>query len=129
VVTRQGWRGVVLIVLAVAGCSAQDGDILRKIARKTAEKVEVATVPVGQVTAGKVPVVKPDMAARVAARLQWDRYVGEAGIEVRGQGEGVVVLAGKIDDPSVKQRALDLAKSTVGVERVTDELTLTAEKD
>jgi osmotically-inducible protein OsmY len=120
---------IVCLLLAVAGCKARDGDILRRIVRKTGEKLHVPGNPVGQIAGDvHVPVSKPDLVARVETRLRWDRYLAGARIEVRGDDEGDVVLAGKVADPSVKQRALDLAKSTVGVKRVTDEVKVEKEE-
>jgi osmotically-inducible protein OsmY len=114
---------VVCLLLVAAGCKARDGDVLRKIARKTGEKLEGATGSVGQM-AGSVPVpaVGSDVTARVQARLRWDRYLADSRIDVRGRGKGVIVLKGQVSEASVKQRALDLARSTVGVERVSDEV-------
>jgi hypothetical protein len=120
---------IICLLFAVAGCKARDGDILRRIARKTGEKLHVTGNPVGQLTGDvHVPASKPDIVARVETRLRWDRYLAESSIEVRGDGDGVIVLAGQVADPSVKQRALDLAKSTVGVKRVTDEVKVEKEE-
>jgi osmotically-inducible protein OsmY len=114
--------GVLLLVFA-AGCSPRDGDVLRKIVRKMGDRLEDTTRPVSQLAGtARAPAVRTDLAARVQARLRWDRYLDGARFEVRDQGKGVVVLSGQVAEDSVKQRALELAKSTAGVESVTDEV-------
>jgi hypothetical protein len=116
-----------LLLMAVAGCSPGDGDVLRKIVRRAGDRLEDATRPVGQLAGpGRNPAIATDLAARVQGRLRGDRYLSGARFEVREQGKGVVVLSGQVAEASVKQRALDLAKSTVGVERVTDEVKVVA---
>jgi osmotically-inducible protein OsmY len=115
---------VVCLLLTLAGCTPRDGDLLRKIVRKTGQKLQVTAAPLGQIkgAAGGLAPGMADLAARVSTRLRWDRYLADSRLEVRGQSSGTVVLSGTVADPSIKQRALDLAKSTVGVERVTDEV-------
>lgn len=120
---------VVGLLLASLGCTPRDGDLLRQIARKTGDKLEGATAPLGRIRPAAGPSVShtSDLAGRVQARLRWDRYLAGARIEVRGQ-DGGVVLAGKVTEPSVKQRALDLARSTVGVQKVTDEVKVASDE-
>jgi osmotically-inducible protein OsmY len=57
----------------------------------------------------------------VASRLNLDRALATSTIEVQASGT-TVTLKGEIPDPALRQRALDLAKETVGVEQVNDEL-------
>ena len=60
---------------------------------------------------------------RVLTRLRWDKQLRDAAIEVHAD-EGVVELRGNVADEKQKQWAVQLAESTVGVERVTDNLTV-----
>ena len=61
------------------------------------------------------------MAGRVSARLRWDKSLVDAKIEVSEAGT-TVELKGTVGEPAQKQRALELAESTAGVEKVTDSL-------
>jgi hypothetical protein len=61
---------------------------------------------------------------RVYARLHWDKTLTGSQIDVNAQEGGVIVLRGTVPNEAAKQRALELARDTVGVSRVTDELRL-----
>jgi osmotically-inducible protein OsmY len=115
------------IALAATGCKPRDGDVLRKIVRRTGEKLQGTAGPVGQLGAGVSASARSGAAGRVEARLRWDRYLANVRVEASGDEDGVVVLTGKVKDVLLKQRALDLAQSTVGVERVKDEVKVSAE--
>jgi osmotically-inducible protein OsmY len=113
------------LLVSLAGCTAGDGDVLRKIARKTGEKLHDTAGPLAAGSrAVPAAALRADVAVRVEVRLLWDRYLADAGIEVRSEGKGAIVLTGQVADPSIKSRAVELAKSTVGVERVTDQIKL-----
>jgi hypothetical protein len=112
--------------LFVAGCSRQDTDRLAKIGSILAERTEKA-----------VDVFKDDFAEdwkgldnrfqqrealrRVATRLQAEKSLVEARIEVAGRGE-VIELKGEVKDLVQKRRALELAETTLGVTKVEDHL-------
>jgi hypothetical protein len=118
----------VLSLLALtAGCKPRDGDILRKIVHRTGEKLQGAVGPVNRLGEGAAGAARSGAAGRVEARLRWDRYLANIRVEASGDEDGVVVLSGKVKNVQLKQRALDLAQSTVGVERVKDEVRVSAE--
>ena len=118
------------LVLLTAGCKARDGDILAQMCRKTGEKVGVM--------AGKAPVHltgalygsagEASVTVRVQNRIRWDRYLSTLDIQVQSTATGTVTLRGKTPDISIKQRVLDLARSTTGVQRVEDRMTLPKEE-
>jgi hypothetical protein len=58
---------------------------------------------------------------QVTSRLNLDKALAASTIEVQVSGT-TVTLRGEVADPALRQRALDLAKETVGVEQVNDEL-------
>jgi hypothetical protein len=122
-------RFFLLCLLLVAGCKARDGDILHQVARRTGQKLEGAiTAPARQLpTRVPNPMTEVSVAARVDARLRYDRHLSDHSFVVRAQGASAVVVAGTVPEASIKQRALDLAKSTVGVDRVVDEVQLSEE--
>lgn len=59
---------------------------------------------------------------RVYARLRWDKTLAGATVYIEVQEGGLVVLRGTVPNKSAKSRAVELARDTVGVARVTDEL-------
>ncbi len=63
---------------------------------------------------------------RVYSRLRWDKQIDTSEIDIESQDGGIVVLRGKVHSTKAKDKAVSLANDTVGVERVVDELTITA---
>src|SRR5262245_34066200 len=57
----------------------------------------------------------------VTTRLQLDKALANAAIEVEVEG-AVVTVRGEVADPATRQRAVELARETIGVEQVIDEL-------
>jgi osmotically-inducible protein OsmY len=118
------------LLLLSAGCKARDGDLLVQVCRKTGAKL--------QTLAGQTPtqigarlrgtVGEASLAARVHNRIRWDRYLARLDIDVETSSPGAVTLTGKVADLSIKQRVLDLAKSTTGVRSVEDHITLPKEE-
>ena len=109
--------GLALVLLG-SGCKARDGDILMEVCRKTGQKAAVlagtAAAPSTTVLHGSAGEIS--VAGRVQNRIRWDRYLSNLQIEVRTTTPGVVALQGKSPDLAIKQRILDLAKATSGVE-------------
>jgi len=62
------------------------------------------------------------MAGRVYARLYWDKALNKASISVYVNPEGNVTLDGTVGSEADKKRAEELAQSTVGIERVVNNL-------
>ena len=63
---------------------------------------------------------------RVYGRLRWDKALAEAAIDVQVPQEGIVVLKGSVPSAAARQKAIGLARDTVGVKEVTDELAVAA---
>jgi hypothetical protein len=68
--------------------------------------------------AAAVPVAEPDAAARVTLRLRYEKTLAGSSIQVAAI-EGGLELKGKVKDARQKKRAVELAESTTGVDRVT----------
>ena len=64
--------------------------------------------------------------SRVYSRLHWDRTLNPLNIEVEVNNDGVAILRGAVPMLKAKDRALDLARETVGVTSVVDELAIRA---
>ena len=127
---RRRWRGWLAagLTIFVVGCDGQDADRLVRLSRKAMDRVQTqATNPQGQLMGplhsirGGWTDLTLDM--KVAARLRWDSNLQGADIQVRTLANGIVELRGKVTDLSVRQRAVSLARSTVGVQEVRDQLT------
>ena len=75
----------------------------------------------------KFDVVRSDVARmgvqpRVYSRIHWDKTLTDARIEVHMLRDGVVLVRGVVPDTAAKVRAIELARDTVDVTGVVDEL-------
>lgn len=116
------------LLLLVAGCNNQDADRLGRVARLVAGKFDYVTgsaqdkLAIGfQAARASWSEASPDV--RVAERLRWDKQLAETDIQIDSPSAGVVRLSGAIASMDLRRRAVDLAQSTLGVDRVVDELT------
>ena len=112
--------------LALAGCGGEDTEQLAKVARLSASKVEEMTggAP-DKVAAGlesmRASWSEPGLDARVALRLRWERDLQQATIQVQAKN-GIVELKGAVRDMAQRQRAVQVARTTLGVIDVVDSL-------
>lgn len=123
-------RTFLVLVPLLAGCSAQDGDILAKVFQRAGEKLEAAAGGNTNQFAGRLrTTAQPSigLVERVETRLKWDRYLDGVEVVVESNEPGVVKVKGKMPDIAKRQRVLDLARSTAGIKDVIDELTLPKE--
>ena len=70
---------------------------------------------------------KMGVQGRVYGRLHWDKSLESSALEVEIRDGKVAVLKGRVPTIEAKQRAVELARDTVGVNSVIDELTLPAQ--
>lgn len=118
---------LVSLVLVTAGCG-QDADVLARLGRKSWSKLEslgqeTATHLGPRIEAARAGCPDPTLAARVSCRLRWDQALEGAAIEVHAS-EGNIELTGTVTNQAQRQKAVELAETTVGVEMVVDSLTL-----
>ncbi|HTU20724.1 MAG TPA: BON domain-containing protein [Gemmataceae bacterium] len=120
-------RGLLLVlVLTICGCS-QDTDRLARIFHKTAAKLDGMTGGLRDRLqngwgAVRGSVSETSLDSRVALRLRWDMDMAGADVQVRLLGPGAIELNGVIADLTQRRRAVELAQTTVGVEKVIDRL-------
>lgn len=114
-------RTVVLSCLLLTGCVRQDTEILSRVGRKLADRVQTASSGIQDRLPFKVSSGEPTMQERVEQRLRSDKSLAKTTIEVVIDGRRVE-LKGTVESDEQKRRAVDLAETTVGVERVTDSL-------
>jgi osmotically-inducible protein OsmY len=123
--------GLLAALLLLGGCNRQDANRLAKISRKGLARAEAA---LGGVTSGLThawPAGGLDMVTeagidhRVTSRLRWDKGLADTAIEVQVRGN-VVELHGKVQNLTQRRRAVEIAETTTGVEKVTDALQMEA---
>lgn len=113
---------VFVAVLSLAGCDEREMAALRKVGKRVIDKTEGLVQEAAERLAARAPepaaAATPDLAQRVRGRLQWDRKLAGQAIAVQIQGDEVR-LSGAVKDEALRQRAVDLAESTLGVAKVT----------
>ena len=115
---------LVLLLLSGAGCNRQDIDGLGRIGRRVLERTQAATSPLREKFDHTLQGIGTlGLRQRVQHRLQWDKALADTTIDV-AVTDKEVELRGTIRRDEQRRRAIELAESTVGVERVTDHLTL-----
>jgi osmotically-inducible protein OsmY len=117
---------VLILTIGLVGCSSEDTDQLAKVARKSAIKIEAMTGGAPDKLAASFDAMRANwnevaLDTRVSLRLRWDKDMEGAAIEVHANN-GVVELRGAVTKMTQRQRAVQLARSTVGVTDVVDAL-------
>jgi osmotically-inducible protein OsmY len=121
--------GLIMVVLTVmVGCQ-RDADKLQRVATLAAEKVRAAAGGAHEPVASGFQMMKTTIdelspEARVTARLRWDKALMGSTVKVKAVG-GVVELKGGVANGVLKERAVHLAQTTMGVEKVVDALEIT----
>jgi osmotically-inducible protein OsmY len=127
----RGWPGWLLVGLAllVTGCAKEDTERLASVGHKVALQAEALTGNDGKLSRGWQAMrgewSEPALDARVGLRLRWDNSLAGAQIQVTTSA-GAVELKGTVRDLTQRRRALEVAESTAGVEKVTDALEVSA---
>lgn len=67
---------------------------------------------------------KMGVRGRVYSRLRWDKHLAASKLDIDVEEGGVVTLRGRLANAAVKEKAIELTKDTVGVNRIIDELTI-----
>jgi hypothetical protein len=116
-----GWLLLGLSVLA-AGCSRQDTERLARVGKRIAGELEALTADCRAGLGNSWHGGGPGLCGRVAARLRWDKGLAGLPIEVHATGGTTVELKGTVRDLTQRRRAVELAESTAGVEKVSDQL-------
>lgn len=65
-----------------------------------------------------------EVLARVYSRIHWDKMLVAATMEIEVREDGTAFLRGAVPSKPAKDRAVVLARDTVGVTQVVDELTV-----
>jgi osmotically-inducible protein OsmY len=117
-----GWL-LAWALLTGSGCSNEDADHLVRVGKVTAAKVEALTGGNDKLLGGwqavRSDLNEVGLDARVGIRLRWDKSLADVRIEVHAK-DGQVELKGVVNDLAQRRRAVDLAESTAGAEKVND---------
>lgn len=108
------------------GCTNKDADKLAELGERLRHKAEaLLQSPSGKrvrgLSAVPLQLAEPSIEARVLARLKWDKELSDTSIDVKATG-GVIELAGKTSGAEQRRRAVELAQTTQGVEKVVDRM-------
>jgi len=115
---------LVSLAAALAGCNRQDTECLARIGHKTMSR----TAGLGgdfrtSLTNGWQGVCasaeETGLETRVASRLRWEQSLADTRIDVKLK-DGTIELSGTVADLPKRRRAVALAESTVGVDKVAD---------
>ncbi len=109
------------LAVLVTGCSRQDTERLARIGKHIAARAEAVTVDCHAQLGSSWNGVGESVGARVWARLRWDSALADLPIHVYVAG-GTVELKGTVRNIDQRRRALELAETTTGVEKVNDQL-------
>jgi osmotically-inducible protein OsmY len=109
-----------------AGCKQEDADRLARVSQTVTARVQQAAADADSPLFKEWHAVRQGwdevtLAGRVVARLRWDKQLADVSIQVSVKG-GEVELKGTIQNAGQRQRAVELAGSTTGVEKVHDSL-------
>ncbi len=113
-------------LIFAGGCSCDDTDRLARVGHKVAARAAaLAPDSDNKLARGWQSVSKgsteTSLAARVFNRLRWDKNLADAQIQVSAKG-AVIELKGTVQDLDQRRRAVEIAESTTGVEKVVDAL-------
>ena len=129
---RHSWPLARLVFLglgALGGCNRQDTECLSSMGRKIVDRVSAASAACRQKFDGiKGPKGGGDnLHDRVTLRLRWEKTLADLPLEVAVSGQEIE-LKGTVSTVEQRARAVELAESTTGVERVSVSLIVTEEK-
>jgi hyperosmotically inducible periplasmic protein len=117
---------LIICPVFVISCQSRDADRLAALGSRLGEQAQALLTPASSPLRGlqSVPLRIGELSldARVSARLKWDKLLAEAEIQVNGVGDSVVELTGTVKDMEQRQRAVEIAQTTVGVEKVMEKL-------
>jgi osmotically-inducible protein OsmY len=115
---------LLLALLPLVGCQARDADLLALACQRAGHKLGITGGPARGTLTGTLrgSLGETSLSARVESRLRWDKALADHPIEASVTGPGTVTLRGTIADATLRQKAVDVAQTTLGVEKVINEL-------
>src|SRR5436190_11241296 len=111
--------GATALLISLSGCNRHDTDALARIGqriavhtRRNADEMS-AKLELPWKDANKEPTLR----AKIESRLRWDSALTECKFEIQTK-EKEVELKGSVKTDEQRQRAIDLAQTVVGVDKV-----------
>jgi hypothetical protein len=114
-----GVAGLPAVTTAQQGAAQRAGEALDNAGRNIRRGVERAFART------RASVHEQGLITRVYSRLHWDKLLVGSALELEVHDDAVVYLRGTVPDDEAKKRAAVLARDTVGVNQVVDELAVT----
>jgi hyperosmotically inducible periplasmic protein len=125
--TRLFLTGVAACLLSGVASAQQPPGTAEKIGEKIDRGISQIGAELSQAWAGvRSSVDKMGVQGRVYGRLHWDKALENATLDIDVRDGQVVVLKGKVESPAAKQKAEQLARDTIGVSSVVNELAVTS---
>jgi osmotically-inducible protein OsmY len=120
------WQFCGGLLIIATGCNQQDAERIVRVGQKLSVRAEsLAGDQAGGLNKSWQSVrnswQETTLAGRVTARLSWDKKLAEVQIQASATGS-TVELKGTVHDAEQRQRAVELAETTTGVDKVTDAL-------
>ena len=125
-----GWLVLLALATMSAGCNRHDTDCLARIGRKVAAHTKNGAGDFGS----KLDVSwagakkEPTLQEKIQDRLRWENTLTDVTFEVLVVNKEVE-LKGTVKTAQQRQRAIELAETVVGVDKVTDSIALREAED
>jgi osmotically-inducible protein OsmY len=120
---------LVILLFAMIGCNRQDTECLTRIGRKVSAHTKASTGEMGaKIDLGWVGMKRePSLQEKVQDRLRFENTLSDVKLEVIVKDKQVE-LKGTVKTPSQRQRAIELADTVGGVEKVSDAIVVREEQ-
>jgi osmotically-inducible protein OsmY len=107
------------LFLALAGCNRQDAECMSRIGRKVSAHAKSSAGEIGaKLDLGKR---EPSLHEKVHDRLRFDKTLKDVVVEIQAK-EKEIELTGTVNEDAQRLRAVELAETVVGVEKVIDSI-------
>jgi len=110
------------LVFASSGCDNSDGDRLARVGRMVASKLQ-ALIPEKTPFGVTFSIAKNGPEDQVRERFRLDAFLAQIPFDIVAEGANIRLKA-TVDNDALKKRAIEIAETTVGVEKVIDEITV-----
>jgi hypothetical protein len=115
------------LALTVSTASAQEGILSRTGRALDNAGRGIRNAVDNGIAEGQMDAQEREVLNRVTRRLEWDKHLFSSSILITVEPGSVVILRGSVPSAVHKQRAAELVASTVGVNKVVDELAVVKE--
>jgi osmotically-inducible protein OsmY len=112
-----------VVAAALSGCSKHDSEALSEVGRRVWGRCQnAAGGPDGKAATSWQGVRAgwndANLDSRVYLRFRWDQQLSGANIQVKLLSPGVIEIGGPLAEQELRSRAVEIAQTTLGVEKV-----------